>query len=556
MINKIMKSDCLSRCPLPMGMNWGKISKFLIPFLFLSLTGFAQQTYNLEIIWQKGVVDSLFYVYGFDLGAGDFNGDGFSDIVIHGDSGPYPYTSKAYLFFGGNPFDTIPDIVFVGDSTLYGWHFTRARGIGDINGDGFDDLAINSRCEPDQICRIYIFLGGNPMDTIVDFKIPQFAPRGDFGRVIESGDVNGDGYSDLILGDYWAWNGWGGVGIYFGGPNFDTIPDVILKGGHENELECFGFSASGSGDVNNDGFSDIIIGAPWFGPGRIYIYFGGNPMDTIYDVAMSGEPGTLLGWDGVDFLKNEANSKDYAVAGTALWGGYSPGKIYVLFGGEEMDSVPDLWMIGRTDSSSLGYSISNAGFTARPEASDLIAGAPQEGSAFPGAAYLWLGGSLLDTVPDAWIKGTVRHLSLGAVVASAGDVDGDGRDEIMVSNYTNFAGISKVWVCKYTGVGIEEDQRQYIRRFALKIAPNPAKSQITIQFPLATESKVSLLIYDITGKLVKTIKKEENRLKPGDYELRWDLRDNNQKRVSNGIYFLEVRVDDETREIRKIGVIK
>jgi flagellar hook assembly protein FlgD len=66
-------------------------------------------------------------------------------------------------------------------------------------------------------------------------------------------------------------------------------------------------------------------------------------------------------------------------------------------------------------------------------------------------------------------------------------------------------------------------------------------------------------IYDITGKLVKTFKAEKKMIKAENYEIRWDLRDNNQKKVTAGIYFIEVTTNDGKairKEMRKIMVVK
>jgi hypothetical protein len=530
---------------------------FVSIFIFANFL-FAQETHNLEIIWERGTPgDTLFFTYGSELSSGDFNGDGYSDIVVNGDSWVDPLQGicifKAYIFFGGPQFDTIPDVVIASDTT---WGFLRVKGIGDINGDGFDDIALGSP----HYEKVYIFLGGNPMDTICDFLLKGPGPGANFGQAIGSGDVNGDRNRDLIIGAYGAAPMPGGadmglVFIYFGGLNFDTIPDVILKGGHENDYEGFGTSVSGAGDVNKDGFSDLIIGAGNFGPwiqGRVYVYLGGNSIDTIYDVAISGHRSwQQLGLTGVDFLINP--TKDNAIIGGY---GLEKQEVCVLFGGSEMDSIPDVLLTTEGDSSYLSSEAVNAGFTRCNEASDALAGAPTEYGR-EGSAYLWLGGEFLDSLPDAWIRGTQSYDEIGWQVASAGDVNGDGKDEIMVSNYGADETSQKVWVCKYTGQGIEESRRPpTANRIPLKIEPNPAKSQTAIRFSLSVISKVSLMVYDITGKLVKTIEDCHNKFEPGNYDTRWNLRDNNQKRVSAGIYFIEIKTDDKASEIRKIMVVK
>jgi len=409
------------------------------------------------------------------------------------------------------------------------------------------------------------------MDTICDYKIRGPHSGSGFGGAIGSGDVNGDNYKDLIVGACGAAPRPGGylmgqVYIYYGGPNFDTIPDVILNGGHNNDHEAFGRTVSGSGDVNNDGFSDIIVGAMNYDwdRGRIYIYLGGNPMDTIYDIAMSGEEqGQSIGQFGVDFTNN-LQAFDHAITSTPLWGptnpqGYNPGKIYVLFGGNPMDSIPDVWMIGRTDASTLGMSISSAGDLTNNFDGEIISGGPVEYNS-KGTSYIWLGGASLDTIPDAWLRGIQYDDGIGWMVASAGDVDGDGRDEIMVSNYASNHTPKRVWVCKYTGQGIEENRLPFTaNRIPLEMKPNPAKSVVRVRCPWFVKE---IRIYDIAGKIVKVLDVDKTP-KSGQFEMKWDLRDNNQRKVANGIYFIEVTINAESgmrnvelRQIRKITVIK
>jgi hypothetical protein len=223
-----------------------------------------------------------------------------------------------------------------------------------------------------------------------------------------------------------------------------------------------------------------------------------------------------------------------------------------------MDSIPDVLLTTEGDSSYLGSVVVNAGFTSNNEASDALAGAPTEYGR-KGSAYLWLGGEHLDSLPDAWISGSQPYDEVGWLVASAGDVNGEGKDEIMVSNYAADETPRRVWVCKYTGQGIEERGTLNAIRLTLEVNPNPCNRYTAISFSLLAESKVSLRVYDITGKLVKTISANQNILKSGNYEMEWDLRDNNRKKVTTGIYFIEISAGHEgniIKEIRKITVIK
>ncbi len=528
---------------------------------FLICFCFAQETYNLDIIWQKGSPDSVFY-FGRCIASGDVNDDSFSDIMIVGDSvfhSPNPdsfYRGVCWVFLGGSNPDTILDIRL---SNLQKCIF-RSLTSTDVNGDGFSDVCCGATNNAGGYGAVLIFLGGNPMDSICDYVLRGPSGGSCFGCAVSSGDVNGDSFADLIVGAYGAYvrPGFfpGRVYIYFGGPGFDTIPDVILNGGHENDLEQFGNSVSGSGDVNNDGFDDIIIGARTFGPniqGRIYIYFGGNPMDTIYDVAMIGEGSNQsLGWFRVDFLKNNS-TYDYAITGCRFWPyGFpreGPGKVYILFGGNLMDSIPDVLMIGRTDTSGLGECTASAGDLNGDSCDDIISGAPIEYD-HKGTAYIWLGGTLLDTIPDAWIRGEVGRDRIGFYVATADDVDGDGKDEIMVSNYAGST-TKRVWVCKYTGPGIEERLTQNAEHLTLEINPNPAKGVLRVRVPptlflphsWGEDRRRGIKIFDVSGKLIKEI---ASALPRNDGMVKISL-----KGISQGIYFLRVG-----KETKKFLVVK
>jgi hypothetical protein len=525
-------------------------------FFFVPIV-LAQETHNLEIIWQKASPDSVF-AFGRCIASGDVNGENLSDIMIVGDSVLHSanpdsfYRGVCWIYLGGPEPDTIPDIRL---SNLQRCTFFALHSC-DINGDGLDDVILGACNNANAYGEILIYLGGHHMDTICDYRIRGPQGGSGFGCTIASGDVNGDSFSDLIVGACGYANLKGRVYIYFGGPNFNTNPDVILNGGHNNDQEEFGNSVGGGGDVNNDGFSDVIVGAMNFGNGRgrIYIYYGGNPMDTIYDVAMTGESSSqYLGESGVDFLKNNY-AYDYVITGCQYWPYGFPrigyGKVYVLFGGNSMDSIPDIWMIGRTDTSCLGTSTASAGDLNMDGCDEIISSAPWEGY-LKGAAYVWLGGNLLDSTPDAWIKG-VQYDDDIRMVSSAGDVDNDGRDEIMASNYASNYTPKRVWVCKYTGPGIEERPKQNAEHLTLEVKPNPAKSVVRVRCPVTVKN---MKIYDITGKIIRVLDVGK-MLESGQYEIRWDLRDDNRKKVATGIYFIEIKTESKESEIRKITIIK
>jgi hypothetical protein len=511
-----------------------------------------EELYNLEILFRKTYderSDSI-YFFGEDVsGVGDVNRDGYEDFAATGWTYDLGWQCRVFVFLGGATVDTIPDAVLRDD---YGGGSPWASLVGgDVNGDGFSDVVVGLPYGPG---NVDIYFGGDPMDTIVDLTLLEDPPEWDFGCAVATGDINGDGHCDIVAADYGK-DDRGAVYVYYGGPLLDDLPDMRLNGhGYEN----FGVTVASGGDVNSDGYDDVVVGAPdnsdlFYCGGAIYVYYGGNPMDTVFDVRMYGEGvAHFLGWLGVTICRNQS-AYDYAAAGTPFWPhGFpidGPGKLYVLLGGDPMDGVPDLLMYGTTGNSGLAMWTRHAGDINGDGYGDLICGAAREDPW--GIAYIWLGGASMDDTPDASMRGDSMHASVGFRVASAGDVDGDGRDEVMVSHYPSSSTWHSVWVCKYTGTGVDEltDSRPSLPSGVRTIcSPNPFRTETTILFDLPETSHVTLSIYDITGRLVETLVNETQQ--PGIHQVHW-----NRKSNPSGVYFYRLR-GGQFVETRKMVVVE
>lgn len=122
-----------------------------------------------------------------------------------------------------------------------------------------------------------------------------------FGVVANVGDVNGDGFEDLMVGAPAYISGAetnGYAKLYFGGASFDTLADMTFRI-NDPDVISFGYTIAGKGDLNGDGYADFAIAAPYSGSfqvGKVFIYFGGPQLDTIPDLVLTLNPDDKTGF--------------------------------------------------------------------------------------------------------------------------------------------------------------------------------------------------------------------------------------------------------------------
>lgn len=393
----------------------------------------SQQLIDIKGDFSKGIG-----YLGFSVaGAGDVNRDGCEDVIA-GTMWPY-----AFLYLGGRDMDGDYDLFFPAN---HPWLGTPASAAGDVDNDGFDDIiAADVFNDKGGLWkgRAYILFGGNAIDNIRDVDLLSPGTDNDNATSVSTaGDVNGDGYDDVIWGTdeaYTTTPGTGHVYLHFGGPSMNSTPDLIF--GEGDAGDGFGCVASDAGDVNNDGYDDVIVGAhsnASNGPeaGRAYIFLGGKSMDTIPDVVLSGAAaGDRFGYtvSGAGDLNNDGYDDVIVSAPYNDSAGGDSGVVYAFLGGQNMDNIPDVTLVGGIVGDRFGYSISDAGDMNRDGFDDVIMGTFGN----EGHAYLFFGGAPMDNVPDVTYTGGAMGDALGYSVSGAGDVNNDGKDDVMIGAWAN-----------------------------------------------------------------------------------------------------------------------
>jgi hypothetical protein len=353
---------------------------------FNSLVLFGAPASNLsKILFSDLNVSQGFTVAGINAGdftgcsvssAGDINNDGYDDIMI----GAYGYKSdnyngRAYILFGGQKFNNSVELADISPSQGFwitginhndktGWSVSRA---GDVNNDGYGDMIIGAYGYPSgtNTGRAYVIFGG-PTSNLSNidlanlmsyqgFSITGINPNDLTGYSVSgAGDINNDGYDDIILGAYGYPSGTGNGSVYViygaAASNFSNIDLENLTSSQGFsiigvDLGDFGVSVKGAGDVNNDGYDDLIIGADSYAKiGRVYVIYGRATFTGNIDLAnLTSTLGfTITGINSNDYTGfsvsgagdiNNDGFDDMIIGACGYPSGTYVGSVYVVFGG-------------------------------------------------------------------------------------------------------------------------------------------------------------------------------------------------------------------------------
>jgi hypothetical protein len=440
--------------------------------------------------------------------AGDVNGDGFADLIVGApyaeSAGGADYEGESYVVFGKASWAGTPSLDL---ATLDGTNGFRLIGIdagdesgtsvssaGDVNGDGFDDVIVGAPSAEDGTNyegESYVVFGktnwaGTPsldlatLDGINGFRLIGIDAVDLSGHSVSSaGDVNGDGFDDLIVGAFRADDPSGaydegesyvvfGKASWAGVPSFDL---ATLDGTNGFRLigidaqDGSGISVDSAGDINGDGFADLIVGASQAesaggaeGEGESYVVFGkaswaGTPALDL--AALDGTNGfRLIGIDALDHSgysvssAGDVNGDGFADLTVGAFDAESPGgtlfegESYVVFGKASWVGVPSLELatldgtngfrlVGIDAYDSSGISVDSAGDVNGDGFGDLIVGAPfaeSAGGNDEGESYVIFGGNFNGAVTHL---GTPGDDTLTGSAAPETFVGGTGNDTLI-----------------------------------------------------------------------------------------------------------------------------
>ena len=393
--------------------------------------------------------------------AGDVDNDGFDDFIV-GAVGANPALANqgsAYLVFGkASGFGAQLQLANLGllggadgfqlvGETAQSRLGSSVASAGDVNGDGFDDLVVGGIGFDSSTGVAYVVFGDDKANFAAEIALGtlpatagyQINFEADYDRggnsVSSAGDINGDGFDDLIVGAYgFPGNTFLGTAyVVFGSgdaaPGDLNLPTMTAADGFQIDAETVssqtGISVASAGDIDKDGFDDLIVGTHFTGDCAYVIYGKSTSFGTSFDLA------TMTAGDG--FQINAATAFVYT-----------------------------------------GFSVDTAGDVNGDGVADMIVGAPLTDTPADKAGAAWVvfgkvGGfgasvelATLTAADGFRISGEAIGDELGSRVSSAGDVNGDGFDDLIVGSYKaspngTKSGVSYVVFGKATGFGTNID---------------------------------------------------------------------------------------------------
>jgi len=576
-------------------------------------------------------------------GAGDVNGDGYDDLVV---GAPDHDTTlegegRAQVFPGG-PAGLGATAIWTREGGVAGARFgATVAGGGDVNADGFHDVFVGAPSLTNgQALEGYaaVFLGGAAGPE----ASPQWSREGSMvfaysGTALATGDVDGDGYDDFVIGSPGASLGESAEGVvhvfYGSASGIQTVGFDLLD--NDQASASFGRSVA-CGDVNGDGYADVVVGSPFHdfslaSQGTVRVHYGGpgGAQGTAAWAHTGTQQNEYVGW-AVAYL-GDVNRDGFGDIALGLPGrdgaaGADAGRVLVAYGTATYPSLASGFVVdGAAAEEELGLSVAPAGDVNGDGAMDLLAGSPHftGGQAGEGRVQLFLGGDLGGAAaPLAQRRADESALALGGGAPAApaprlavARRTAGGRDRVRIQYQfepllTPFAGApvrNRPWadmtaagwdVESFTPAvvlapgeayhwrarvkakspwfrhspwrslpGVGEDQA-HLRTLDATLAvgpgtpaaglalaapaPNPSAGEVALAFTLPAGGSARFEVLDAAGRRVATLADGEHA--PGTHRLAWTGAGDDGSPVAPGVYFARLVAGGQARSVRLVRI--
>ncbi len=368
---------------------------------------------------------------------GDISGDGMDDFCFSVD---IPEYFGHRFFLGNSSSHTISDDLLYDKATYEEDKLFQTKNIGDINGDGNEDVAYIGR----SFDFVKIYTNGT-------FNTPDFEIRpggSEKTQLVECGDFNGDNYTDLaiLMKDAETYSNTR-IDFYYGSPSFDLTVDHTIYFTFDLSIDIIsndGFGVKYIGDINNDNIDDFLL----YGDSKAFIFYGKAILTTVPEHTIIGTnhfgarttaPGDMNG-DGID---------DFAMSGCRNEG------VNVYFGkgssaSTDAYSTPDLFLSSDQVSQYYGLGMSLTGGDFNGDGYADIATMPYQFRETRGSGdgveglYIYYGGENMDTIPDKLLKIQAEAFEVDVVnyinqfvgeLTCLPDMNGDDCNELFLAGW-------------------------------------------------------------------------------------------------------------------------
>jgi len=456
--------------------------------------------------------------FGFSVAtAGDVNGDGYSDVIVGAHRYDNGETDEGRAFvYNGSATGLAPDSSWTAESNQAGANFGVAVACaGDVNGDGYSDIIIGAHLydngQTDE-GRTFVYLGspGGPA-LAPGWTAEGDQPGANFGiSVAGAGDVNGDGYSDVVVGAHRYDNAQTDEGrafVYHGSASGLGLA-AAWTGESDQASANLGISVACAGDVNGDGYSDVLAGAPLYddvqtSEGRASVYYGN-------------------GGDGLERIPRQVRTDDSAPI--ALLG---------------MSNVTDgfrLKVLGRTPA---GRGRVRMQCEIKPpgtafDGAGLVTG-PATDTGVPGVAG---SRALLSELIAGLDAGSLYHWRMRILT------DSPLAPRSPWLGLSGNRGTAAYLRTQFRNVDVPARPAEAARLWLEHAAPNPFRTRTELRYALPARGSVRVAVYDVSGRRVAVL--AEGDQEAGMHVARWDGHDERGGRAEPGVYYVRLEFGGRT----------